>query len=91
MYCTAGAVAPLVALASCEEIDAQRQALSALRALAISPENRPIIVREGVLDPLVLMSRSEEVEILREVAGALCCLSCMEENKVGVHAPILLV
>ena len=78
-------MAPLVALASCEEVDAQRQALSALRALAISPENRPIIVREGVLDPLVLMSRSEEVEILREVAGALCCLSCMEENKVPVH------
>ena len=48
-------------------MNAQRQALSALRGLCISPEYRAIVVREGILDPLVLMSRSEDVEVLREV------------------------
>ena len=56
----------------------------AFRGIAITPENRAIIVREGIMDPLVLMARSDEIEIQREVAAALCNLSSMEENKVEI-------
>ena len=52
-----GGISSLVSLACCEDVNAQRQALAALRGLCISPEYRPIVVREGILDPLVLMSR----------------------------------
>lgn len=43
----------LVALACCEDLNAQRQALSALRGLCISPPYRVLVVRQGILDPLV--------------------------------------
>ena len=61
----------LVSLACCEDINAQRQALAALRSICISPEFRAVVVREGILDPLVLMSRSEDNDILREVSAGL--------------------
>ncbi len=59
-------------------------ALAALRGLCISPEFRPIVVREGILDPLVLMSRSEDFAVLREVAAAFNNLSSVEENKMEI-------
>ena len=79
-----GRPAALVALACCEDINAQRQSLAALRGLCISPMYRPLVVREGILDPLVLMARTEEIEVLREVAAALNCLSSVEENKMEI-------
>ena len=43
-----GAIPPLVALASSDDKNAQRQALAALRGLAISVDNRAIIVKVGL-------------------------------------------
>ena len=74
-----GAILPLVVLACAEENrDAQRQALAALRGIAMSPENRPKIVKAGVLDPLVLMSATEDVDLLREVATAMSTFSSVQ-------------
>ena len=39
----------LVALACCEDLNAQRQALAALRGLCISPQYRTLVVRQGIL------------------------------------------
>jgi hypothetical protein len=56
-----GGMPALVSLACCGEGNAQRQALTAMRGLCISPEFRALAVREGILDPLILMARSDEV------------------------------
>lgn len=79
----AGAVPGLVALACCcEDFNVQRQALSCVRGLCITPAYRVQVVRDGFLDPLVLMARTDDTNLLREVAAAFNCLSCMEENKM---------
>lgn len=44
-----GAVPCLVSLACCEDMNAQRQAMAALRGLCISPDFRAVVVREGKL------------------------------------------
>jgi hypothetical protein len=79
-----GGLVPLINLACCEEVNAQKQAIIALRGLCITPEFRSAAVREGVLDPLVLACRSDFVEVHREVAATLHALSTMEENKAEV-------
>ena len=80
-----GAITPLVSLACCDEIDAQKKALAALRSICIDPNYRIEVVRLGIIDPLILITRSasdrRDIYLLREVAGAFNCLSCMEENK----------
>ena len=49
----------------------------------MSPENRPKIVKEGVLDPLVLMSQTEDVDLLSEFAAAMCSFSSIEVGWLG--------
>lgn len=71
----------LVTMCCCEDNNVQWQALSALRAICITPKYRIKVVEMGIIDPLILLSRSENIEILREVAAALNCLSCMDSNK----------
>ena len=63
-----GCIGPLVALACCDDLDAARAALTALRSVAISVENREKIVAEGVLDPLVRFQL---------VSGAVCVCVCV--------------
>ena len=74
----------MISLACCEDINAQVQAIVALRGICISPEYRAVVVREGIMDPLVLLSRSEEIGVLREVSSAINCLSSVEENKAEI-------
>ena len=83
-------ISPLISLACCDEISAQRKALLALRVLCIEQNIRVDVVRSGIIDPLVIIARAssdnsriekENAGMLREVAAALNCLSCMNENK----------
>ena len=76
-----GAIELLVALTCCEDPDTQRQALSAVRGLCATAENKIKAVQKGILDPLILMSRSNDINIVREVSSALNSLSSEQENK----------
>ena len=76
-----GAIELLIALACCEDPDTQRQAISALRGLCLTPDNRISVVQKGILDPLILVSTSDDIDTVREVASALNCLSSEYQNK----------
>ena len=67
-----GAIAPLVALACCDDQKCAAASVGRSARISVSVENRPKIVKEGVLDPLVLMARSDNIEIQREVAAVFC-------------------
>lgn len=55
-----------------------------MTGIALSPENRELLVKESILDPLILMARTENVEVLREVTAALCNLSSVPQNKAEI-------
>ena len=59
-------------------------AVSALRGLAVTPQNQVKIVQEGGLNPLVKLAGSTDVEIQREVGAALCNLSNSDDNKIEI-------
>ncbi len=76
-----GAIELLVALACCDDEEARRHALLALRGLCGTKCNRQTMLQKGIIDPLILLSRSDDKQIAREVSVILNCLSSEDENK----------
>jgi hypothetical protein len=56
-----GGAGPLIALSGNSNIHAQCMALASLRRLAMYPDNRPRLIRAGVIEPIVVGARSPEV------------------------------
>lgn len=65
-------------------MNAQFQAIAALRGISTHQTLRIQVVREGGLEALVLAAKSDSMEIQRETAATLANLSLAEENKVSV-------
>ena len=68
-----------------KSLNAQFQAISGLRGLAINNENRKRIVQDGGLEPLILSATLEApniaIEVRREVGATFCNLALATENK----------
>ena len=77
-----GAIPGLTYLACCDDVLAQQQALTTLRAICLTYVHLQKVVDDGILDPLILLSRNNaDLKLLREVATFLNVLSTVDENK----------
>ncbi|KAG0235430.1 Vacuolar protein 8 [Actinomortierella wolfii] len=75
---------PILFLLQSHDVEVQRAASAALGNLAVTPENKLLIVKLGGLEPLIRQMLSPNVEVQCNAVGCITNLATHDENKTKI-------